>query len=200
MGGDGSLFDEFKGNASSVLVFKTPSQVIGVEEIHETTLDCLTRSRDFEGIPKRFGKTFFGFFPLQFVNINDRIIKVFQELVERVTEKMSLEEMHPSNAPFTTRVSLRVSFTEENFKFLYYNLMDLLEEVGGLGGAVSGTLSSFAVYIMMMFVIDLIGIIKRKYKQEKRMHNLAIIGKKLPLFEKIVRNKIKHVKTELEKN
>jgi hypothetical protein len=41
---------------------------------------------------------------------------------------------------FPTRVALRVSFTEEKFNFLYYSLMDLISEVGGLGGAVGGTL------------------------------------------------------------
>lgn len=65
---------------------------------------------------------------------------------------------------FTTKVSLRVSFTEEKFNFLYYSLMDLVSEVGGLGGAVAGTLGQFGVYIMMLFVVDLIMIIKRKYK------------------------------------
>lgn len=49
MKGDGEKFDIFKANASSVLVVKTPNQKIGEEEIHETTLDCLTRSRKFEG-------------------------------------------------------------------------------------------------------------------------------------------------------
>jgi len=104
---------------------------------------------------------------------------------------MTPEEM--DQPKFSTRVSLRVSFTEENFSFLYYSLMDLLAEVGGLGGAVAGTLSSFGAYIMMLFVVDLIMIIRRKYKQEKRMHNLAIIGKKLPLFKKIVMVRLKNV-------
>ena len=136
--------------------------------------------------------------PLEFVTTSDRIIKVFQELTERVTERMSIEDMEEKK--FATRVSLRVSFTEEEFSFLYYNLMDMLSEIGGLGGAVAGTLSSFAVYIMMLFVFDLIGIIKRKYKQEKRMHNLAIISKKLPEFYNIVNSKIAVIKNELKNN
>ena len=73
------------------------------------------------------------------------------------------------------RVSLRVSFTEEKFNFLFYSLKDLISEIGGLGGAIAGFLGQFGVYIMMLFVVDLVMVIRRKYKQKKRMHNLVII-------------------------
>lgn len=78
--------------------------------------------------------------------------------------------------------------------------MDLLAEVGGLGGAVAGTLSSFAVYIMMLFVFDLIGIIMRKYTLDKRMHNLDIVSKKLPDFRMYALGRIKTIKQEMEYN
>lgn len=77
MKGDGKMFDEFKANSSSMMVVETPNQVIGVEKVDQTTLECMTRTREFNGVPKRFGKTFFGFFPLQFENVSDRIIRVF---------------------------------------------------------------------------------------------------------------------------
>jgi len=43
---------------------------------------------------------------------------------------------------------------------------------------------------MMLFVVDLVMVIRRKYKQKKRMHNLVIIGKKLPFFKKIVLSRL----------
>lgn len=165
----GDLFDEFRADASSVRVVETSLQIIGVDEIDETTLDCMPRTNTYNGIPKDGGKQFQGF-PLEFVTVTERIILVFQELSERLTEKIPEEDRE--NLKFPTRVSLRVSFTEESFNFLYYSLTDLLSEVGGLGGATAGTLSQFGVYIMMLFVIDLIMIIKRKYKNHKRVHNL----------------------------
>ena len=137
MEGDGTLFDEFRANASSVRVVETSAQVIGVDYIDDTTLDCLPRTNTYNGIPKRFGLEFLGF-PLEFTTFSDRIILVFQELSERLTEKYSDEEREMDKFP--VRVSLRVSFTEESFNFLYYSLMDLVSEVGGLGGAVAGTL------------------------------------------------------------
>tara|TARA_B110000285_G_C14760939_1_gene439521 strand:+ start:338 stop:631 length:294 start_codon:yes stop_codon:yes gene_type:complete len=88
------------------------------------------------------------------------------------------------------RVSLRVSFTEEKFNFLFYSLKDLISEIGGLGGAIAGFLGQFGVYIMMLFVVDLVMVIRRKYKQKKRMHNLVIIGKNLPFFKKIVLSRL----------
>lgn len=69
--------------------------------------------------------------------------------------------------------------------------------MGGLGGAVAGTLGQFGVYIMMLFVVDLIMIIKRKYKYSKRVHNLQIIGNKLPLFKKIVKSRLNNLRSEM---
>ena len=50
----------------------------------------------------------------------------------------------------------------------------------------------------MLFVVDLIMIIKRKYKNQKRVHNLQVLGKKLPLFKKIVLSKIDSMTKEKE--
>lgn len=50
--------------------------MIGVDKIDETTLDCLTRSREFNGIPKRDGKELLGLMPLEFLYISDRIIRI----------------------------------------------------------------------------------------------------------------------------
>ena len=40
----------------------------------------------------------------------------------------------------------------------------MLADIGGVGGAISAALGSFGVYIIMLFIVDLIFIIKKKYK------------------------------------
>jgi hypothetical protein len=57
-------------------VVATPIQTIGVDQIDETTLDCLPRTNKYNGKPKRFGLEIFGF-PMEFVTFSDRIIIVF---------------------------------------------------------------------------------------------------------------------------
>lgn len=146
-------------------------------------------------MPALNGKTFFGWFPLQFENVVDRILLVFQELTDRLPEKMTDEERDQTK--FYMRVSLRTSFTEEQFTFLFYSLKDLVSEIGGLGGAISGTLGKFMVYIMMLFVVDMVMVIKQKYKQQKRLSNFTVIGYKLPFFKKIILSKINALKAEL---
>jgi len=66
--------------------------VIGLDQIEETTLDCLPRTNNYKGMPAKNGLTFYGLVPLQFENVKDRIILVFQQLTERVPEKMTEEE------------------------------------------------------------------------------------------------------------
>ena len=60
-----------------------------------------------------------------------------------------------------------------------------------MGGAIGAALSSFGVYIIMLFIVDLIFIIKKKYKQEKRTHNIKIYGRKLKLYKEIIQEKSK---------
>ena len=95
------------------------------------------------------------------------------------------------------RVSLRTSFTEEKFNFLFYSLKDLVSEIGGLGGAVAASLSQFGVYIMMLFVVDMVMVIRQKNKQKKRMHNILIIGNRLPFYKKVVLSRIYAIKMQM---
>lgn len=184
MEGEGDKFDEFVASASSVLLVSSHESMIGVEQVEDTTLDALPRTNNYKGMPKKNGYTFYDLFPLQFENVVDRIILVFQCLTDRLSERMTDEEMSVSK--FKMKVSLRVSFTEEKFTFLYYNLMDLVSEVGGLGGAINGSMGQLAFILMMLFVADMVMVIKKKSKQEKRLHNIALIGEKLPFYKMCV--------------
>lgn len=50
------------------------------------------------------------------------------------------------------------------FEYQYFSLKDLLADIGGVGGAIASALGLFGVYIIMLFIVDLIFIIKKKYK------------------------------------
>lgn len=50
-------------------------------------------------------------------------------------------------------------------------------------------LGSFGVYMIMLFIIDLVIIIQKKYKQEKRTHNIKIYGRKLRVYKEVIEAK-----------
>ena len=44
--------------------------------------------------------------------------------------------------------------------------------------------------MIMLFIVDLVMIIKKKYKQEKRTHNIKIYGKKVHLYKEVIEAKM----------
>lgn len=72
-----------------------------------------------------------------------------------------------NRASFPMKISLRFSFTEQVFSFTYFQIMDMVAELGGIGGIISSTIAGFAVYMILLFILDLVQLIVRKYKADK---------------------------------
>jgi hypothetical protein len=51
-------------------------------------------------------------------------------------------------------------------------------------------LGSLGIYMIMLFIVDLVIIIQKKYKQEKRTHNIKIYGKKLAVYKEVIETKM----------
>ena len=51
-------------------------------------------------------------------------------------------------------------------------------------------IASFGVYMIMLFIVDLVIIIQKKYKQEKRTHNIKIYGRKLKVYKEVIEAKM----------
>lgn len=91
-------------------------------------------------------------------------------------------------------LKFRFTFTKQVFEYQFYNLKDILADIGGIGGAIGAALGSFGVYMIMLFIVDLVIIIQKKYKQEKRTHNIRIYGKKLKLYIEVIQAKMEVIK------
>lgn len=106
----------------------------------------------------------------------------------RMIFKMDVEDIDTFST-LSVMLNFRFTFTEQVFEYQYFSIKDLLSDIGGVGGAVTAALGSFGVYLIMIFIVDLIYIIKQKYKQEKRTHNIKIYGRKLKLYKEVINAK-----------
>lgn len=99
--------------------------------------------------------------PLQWVaKLVDKVIDISPKYDERKTEAMTDDERDEES--FTNTYSLRFKFLEMKFKFAYISFKDVAAALGGAHGAAAGPLKGLGVYIMLLFVADLVRMLRLK--------------------------------------
>ena len=149
-------------------------------------------------MPTIGGKKILGY-PITFGDYEEKIFKFSPENDIRMSFKLDQDEIDNFES-LPIDLNFRFTFTEQVFEYQYFSIKDLLADIGGVGGAIAAALGSFGVYIIMLFIVDLIFIIKKKYKQEKRTHNIKIYGRKLQLYKKIIEEKEKVINDAHHRN
>ena len=162
-------------------MYETDAFNVSVDRVQETTLDSAPQTNSHLAQPKIGGKTILGY-PISFGDYEEKIFKFSPENDIRMVFKLDQEHID-SFTSLPIDLNFRFTFTEQVFEYQYFSIKDLLADIGGVGGAITAALGSFGVYIIMLFIVDLIFIIKKKYKQEKRTHNIKIYGRKLGLYK-----------------
>ena len=89
---------------------------------------------------------------------------------------------------FPIMVSFRFSFTEQVFSFTYIQIMDMVAELGGLGGVIASTLAGFAIYFIALFILDLVYVIKRKYTADKYQYTVNHYKDNLKRYRTVIRH------------
>jgi hypothetical protein len=165
--------------------------------LQDTTLDSAPQQNSYLGLPKIGGKQILGY-PIAFGDYKEEIMKFSPENDIRMIFPLSTDEIDNFEM-LPVKLGFRFTFTEQVFVYQYFSLKDLLADIGGVGGAITAALGSFGVYMIMLFIVDLIFIIKKKYKQEKRTHNIKIYGRKLDLYKEIIEQKQQIIKSTHDK-
>ena len=69
--------------------------------------------------------------------------------------------------------------------------MDMVAELGGIGGIIGGAIAGFAIYFILLFIMDLTTIIKKKYKIEKYQYTVDYYKHNLPKYRTIIEDRLK---------
>ena len=65
---------------------------------------------------------------------------------------------------YPQKLELRFEFTEQQFSYTYFSIVDLVSELGGISGIIGGIFAGFAIYLLMLYVVDLVTLIQNKFK------------------------------------
>lgn len=155
-------FDLFRSENVTLKMYETDAFNVSVDRVQETTLDSAPQTNSHLAQPKIGGKTLLGY-PISFGDYEEKIFKFSPENDIRMVFKLQQEQID-SFTSLPIDLNFRFTFTEQVFEYQYFSIKDLLADIGGVGGAIAAALGSFGVYIIMLFIVDLIFIIKKKYK------------------------------------
>ena len=143
-------------------MYETDAFNVSVDRVHDTTIDSAPQTNSHLAQPKIGGKTILGY-PISFGNYEEQIMKFSPENDIRMIFKLDQDKVDTFKT-LPIDLNFRFTFTEQVFEYQYFSIKDLLADIGGVGGAIAAALGSFGVYIIMLFIVDLIFIIKKKYK------------------------------------
>jgi superfamily II helicase len=72
--------------------------------------------------------------------------------------------------------------------------LTLLTAIGGIGTALASALAGFAIYFLILFLVDLVAIIRRKYRNQKRTYTLLLLGGRLKTNKIVILSQIQQAK------
>jgi hypothetical protein len=135
-------------------------------------------------MPVRFQKKFLGFL-LKFTDVKEKVVIIKPE--NEVQQAKRTDEEYQSGSTFPIQVNIRFDFTEMQFTFTYVQISDMISQLGGIMGIVLGLIGQFAVYLIIAYVVELLFLIKRKYKCDERNYVCETLKGRIPIYQKVIK-------------
>lgn len=164
-------------------LYETEPMSIAEHKVDPIILDAQPYQNSYKGMPVRFQKKFLGYL-LKFNDIKEKIAIVKPE--NEIRPAKGTDEEYQSQDKFPIEISLRFDFTEMQFTFVYVQISDMISQIGGIMGIVMGLIGQFGVYLIIAYVIELLFLIKRKYKVDERQYVNETLSKRCPVFVKVI--------------
>lgn len=114
----------------------------------------------------------------------DRVIEISPKYDERKAEAMSDQEREADS--FTNTYSLRMRFLEMKFTFAYVSLKDVAADLGGAHGAAGGATKGLGALLALLFVADLVRMLRAKRSYDFTTFKCKQLQKRLPLYRATV--------------
>lgn len=123
-----------------------------------------------------------------------QIIKIDSQLEKRNSKEIPTEDRDRTKAQKSS-VQLFFKFSETQSTFEYFNIMDILTQLGGIAATINLTIGNLSVLFVIIYMTDLVNMIYKsyhskytKYKAEYYLQNLEKIGQVIQLMKNMKGN------------
>jgi hypothetical protein len=83
-------------------------------------------------------------------------------------------------------VLLDFSFTEEIWIYKYYQFVDIVEALGGIGNAIGVFMAELTMLFIWLFILDMIRIIYGRYKHDWTVVRNAQLKENVPAYKRVI--------------
>jgi hypothetical protein len=164
-------------------IYETEPLTIAEQKVDPLIMDTHPYQNSYIGMPVRFQKKFLGYL-LKFADVEEKVAIIKPE--NEVQQAKPTDEAYQSQDKYPIQISLRFDYTEMQFTFTYVQISDMISQLGGILGIVGGLIGQFAVYLIIAYVVELLYLIKRKYKCDERNYVCETLKKRIPIFKKVI--------------
>ena len=165
-------------------IYETEPMAIAEHKVDPIILDAQPYQNTYKGMPVRFQKKFLGYL-LKFTDVKEKIAIIKPE--NEIRPAKPTDEEYQSGDKFPIEIKLRFDYTEMQFTFVYVQISDMISQIGGIMGIVMGLIGQFGVYLIIAYVVELLFLIKRKYKVDERQFVNETLSKRVPLYVKVIK-------------
>lgn len=183
-----SAYNSFRSEVASLKIYESQAFIIALQSHEATILESASQVNIYDGVPDKQRPMKVQLqvleIDLAFTKIVDNIIVIEPENNVRMT--VELDEEQQAQDVFINTVSFRFSFTEKQFYYKYYSIMDVVIELGGINGIIAPLLASFTQYFIILFIVDLVRKIRRKSKRDYKQFSRVSLAPRLPDYKKAI--------------
>lgn len=179
-------YNSFRAQNNTVKIAHSEAQTIGQHKMEETRLEAIPYTYTYIDAPKRFtARVPVLGWPLEWIaKLVDRVIEIAPKYDERKAEVMSDQEREADS--FANTYSLKIRFLEMKFKFAYVSLKDVAADLGGAQGAAGGATKGLGTVFALLFVADLVRMLRAKRSHDFTSFKCRQLQKRLPLYRATV--------------
>jgi len=180
-------YKSFIKEATTLKLYDSKEQLLAEQEL-DVTVDVSPERIEFID-----GEHAFSMFNVPFF-FNDRIQQNIR--FESENDVKDPRKQSKSGNVGKNSINLQFGFRELTTRTEHYNLMDILESLGGIAASLILTIGNISVFFVLMYLVDLVGLIYSGYQRsfsksmvDHCLSNIDKIGKVILVIKELKENK-----------
>ena len=129
-------------------------------------------------------------YPISYGPQLEPLIDISPEIITKQAFNKSSEELEEEPEFFNNTVVLKFDFNQHNVDYFYYSALNVAKDIGGYGFSIWYLCQILGLFMILLYLADLVALIRRKYKQNEQMYKIEALKKRMPLYRRVILEEI----------